>query len=58
MSAGKNLNVVFEVVRILKKKDQEMSRSGKVSRTFEFFSHIFKCIRAAEKSQGAAKKKS
>ena len=48
---------------ILKKRAQEMSRSGKVSRTFDFL-RVFgaaekkpsKSLRAAEKCQGAAEK--
>ena len=42
-----NLAENDKVVRILKKRAREMSRSGKVSRTFEFL-HVFG---AAEKIQ-------
>ena len=44
--------IAIKIVRILKKKAQEMSRSRKVSRTFEFL----RIFGAAEKSQGAAEK--
>ena len=52
-----------KVVRIKKKRPREMSRSGKVSRSFESL-HIFgaaekiqaKLLRTAKKSQGAAEK--
>ena len=52
--------LTFKVVRILKKRAREMSRSGKVSRTFELL-HVFGAAekiqaKSAEKSQGAAEK--
>ena len=45
-------NKNHKVVNILKKRAREMSRSCKVSRTFEFL----RVFGAAEKSQGAAEK--
>ena len=44
--------IAIKIVRILKKRIREMSRSSKVSRTFEFLRNFG----AAKKSQGAAEK--